>query len=44
MGTTGMPPTMLAMDTNEEEEEEEPEVEEQEKEDNREGVPFFTGD
>ena len=39
-----MPPTMLAMDTNEEEEEEEPEVEEQEKEDNREGVPFFTGD
>ena len=44
MGTTGMPPTMLAMDTSEEEEEEEPEVEEQEKEDNREGVPFFTGD
>lgn len=43
MGTTGIPPTTLAMDTREEDEED-PEVVEEEKEDNNDGVPFFTGD
>lgn len=43
VGTAGMPPTTLAMDTREEDEEE-PEVVEEEKEESRDGVPFFTGD
>lgn len=43
MGTAGIPPTTLAMDTREEDEED-PEVVEEEKDDNKDGVPFFTGD
>lgn len=43
VGTAGMPPTTLAMDTREEDEED-PEVVEEEKEDSKDGVPFFTGD
>ena len=43
VGTEGMPPTTLAMDTREEDEED-PEVVEEEKEESKDGVPFFTGD
>lgn len=43
MGTAGIPPTTLAMDTREEDEED-PEVVEEEKDDSKDGVPFFTGD
>lgn len=43
VGTTGTPPTTLAMDTREDDEEE-PDVVEEEKEESREGVPFLTGD
>lgn len=43
VGTAGMPPTTLAMDTREEDEEE-PEVVEEEKDESKDGVPFFTGD
>lgn len=44
VGTEGMPPTTLAMETREEEEDEPEVVEEEEKEESRDGVPFFTGD
>lgn len=43
VGTAGIPPTTLAMDTREEDEED-PEVVEEEKDDSKDGVPFFTGD
>lgn len=43
VGTAGMPPTTLAMDTREDDEED-PDVVEEEKEESKDGVPFFTGD
>lgn len=39
-----MPPTTLAMDTREDDDDDPDVVEEEENEDNRDGVPFLTGD